>query len=312
MGLIFTDIPELEGSKTEIALANLSDIEPKFAALVEKRLAHLCELSDAVIDDGEDFDIIKSILLSMKSDGDTDDEDIISVNKDDAELLYSKVSLAERLILYRYVAQKFFVGHREDLLYRHLETGIQVKKEAADKIAYLKNSFNDEAYLKLSTVLKHPKAVYYNNTEDVCRAVSDGICEYCILPVEATGTKLPAFYGMMIKYGFLKCAEYEMITPDGYTRYSLLCKGRFFDKNERSSRLNQRLAEFMLNAEDTACLSDVLTACEFSRMRLRRIDTVGGLICVNLILDKSDIETFMTYVAIECPGMILLGIYKQI
>ena len=70
MGLIFTDIPELEGSRTEIVLANLSELEEKFEALVEQRLSHLCELSDAVIRDGEDFDIIKrerkvSILPSI-------------------------------------------------------------------------------------------------------------------------------------------------------------------------------------------------------------------------------------------------------
>ena len=67
MGLIFSDIPELEGSNTEISLANLSCLERHLEAVIEERLAHLFELSHEIVSDGEDEDIIKSIILSIKS-----------------------------------------------------------------------------------------------------------------------------------------------------------------------------------------------------------------------------------------------------
>ena len=66
MGLIYSDIPELYGSDTEICLSNLKRVEIELTEILEKRLAHLTELSDAIISDGEDLDVIKSILLSIK------------------------------------------------------------------------------------------------------------------------------------------------------------------------------------------------------------------------------------------------------
>ena len=311
MGLIFTDIPELYDSKTEIVLSNLSDIERNFETLVEKRLAHLSELSGAVISDGEDFDIIKSIFLSIRSGGGTDSENIIEENRRDADFIYSKVSLAERLILYKNVSADYFSRQRESITKDYISDARAVPSEATDKIAYLSNSFNDEAYIKLSGLLKHPRSVYCNSTEDICRAVIDGECEYCILPIEASGVKLSAFYRIILKCGLWKCAECEIKTPDGYTRYALLRHGRQLSKREKSSKHQTTFFEFLIDPNDTP-LSDVLCACEFCDMSLRRIDTINGLICIDVKIDKSDIETFMTYICVECQGTIPLGIYKQI
>ena len=312
MGLIFTDIPELEGSKTEIVLVNLSELESSFEALVEKRLAHLSELSDALICDGEDFDIIKSILLSIRRDGSAEDENVIEENKREAALLYSKVSLAERLILYRHVAESFFSEHRESLANRHISEEYIASADSADKIAYLSNPFNDEAYIRLSQSLKQPRAVYCHGAEEICRAVYDGGCEYCILPVEASGAKLSAFYGQIFKYGLWKCAEHEVKTPDGYTRYALLRRGRLAHKRERAPKAHGYFLEFLAPLDESASISDILAAAEFCRMKLRRIDTVNGRVCINLKIDKSDMETFMTYIATECPTITPLGIYKQV
>ncbi len=311
MGLIFTDIPELYDSKTEIALLNLSELERSFETLVEKRLAHLSELSGAVISDGEDFDIIKSILLSIRSGVSSDDENIIEENLRDADFIYSKVSLAERLVLYRNIAGDYFSRHRENVIANHASGTHAVSKDAMDKIAYLSNSFNDEAYIRLSTCLKHPRAEYFENTEDVCRAVFDGACEYCIFPIEASGVKLSAFYGLILKYGFWKCAEHEIKTHDGYTRYALLRRGRQISKRERLGKHQSVFWEFLIDPKDMP-LADILCACEFCNMKLRRIDTVNGLVCVDLKIDKADVETFMTYIATECQGVIPLGMYKQI
>ncbi len=311
MGLIFTDIPELYDSKTEIVLSNLSDLERSFEIFVEKRLGHLSELSRAVISDGEDFDIIKSIFLSIRSGGSTDSENIIEENQSDADFIYSKVSLAERLILYKNVTSDYFSQHRESITKDHISEARDVSDNAEDKIAYLSNSFNDEAYIKLSSCLKHPRSVYFDNSEDVCRAVIESECEYCILPIEASGVKLSAFYKLIIKCGFWKCAECEINTPDGYTRYALLRCGQQPAKREKSAKHHTAFFEFLIDPSDTQ-IADVLCACEFCNMTLRRIDTVDGFICIDAKIDKSDIETFLTYIYVECQGTIPLGIYKQI
>lgn len=309
MGLIYTDIPELEGSKTEIVLQNLSELEERFSTVVHRRLAHLCELSWAVISDGEDFDIIKNILQSMRSESEefSTEDDIVE------HLLYSQVSFAERLILYKRISEGFFSSHREALIQKRFSKIENINKDALDKIAYVRGYYNDQAYLKLGAGLKHARAVYFDTAEQVCSAVADGECEYCMLAVEANGAKLSHFYSMIRRCGFIKCAEYEMRTNDGYTRYALLRKESvIIDKGERGTRTHPKIFEFMLDADEGSSLSDVLIACEFCGMKLRRIDTVDNRICISMIMDKGDIQTLMTYIAVECPNIISLGIYKQI
>ena len=101
MGLIYSNIPELEGSNTEIALTNLSELESDLEILIEKRLAHLSELAKAIMIDGDDPDIIKSIILSIRSEGNADSEDIITENRHNVDAIFSKFSLIERLTIFQ-------------------------------------------------------------------------------------------------------------------------------------------------------------------------------------------------------------------
>lgn len=98
MGLIYSDIPELEGSNTEIALANLSSLELSLEELIEKRMAHLSELSDAILQDGGDPDVIKSIFLSIKSEGNADSGNIIDENKQEADFIFRSCRLPKEYL----------------------------------------------------------------------------------------------------------------------------------------------------------------------------------------------------------------------
>jgi hypothetical protein len=76
MGLINSDILELEGTDTATALTNLDSLERELDQLLERRIAHICELSDAIISDGGDEDVMKSIILSLRYDPDSEQEGI--------------------------------------------------------------------------------------------------------------------------------------------------------------------------------------------------------------------------------------------
>lgn len=312
MGLIFTDIPELEGSGTDIVLSNLYELEQKFEVLVEKRIAHICELANAIIEDGEELDIIKSILLSIRSDGKADSENIISENKRDADAIYGKMSLAERLILYRTIAKRIFQKMRDEILGREAVSSAIDREDASEKIAYLKNSHNDKAYIKLSQELSHPRAAYFESADDACRAVQSGECEFCMLPVETSDGRLSRFYELIIRYGLSKYAECEISSDEGYTRYALLCKGNFHSGRERLARSSNAYMELLLRNDGLSAVTDLLSVCEFCRMKLCRIDTFGDTLCPSFKISGADISTFMIYFIVEEPSVISLGIYKQI
>lgn len=320
MGLIYSDIPELEGSNTEIALANLSSLELSLEELIEKRMAHLSELSDAILQDGGDPDVIKSIFLSIKSEGNADSGNVIEENRHVADVMFSKLSLIERLAVFKETFSKMNSEKRKFFKQYWNSADVLADDESTDRIAYLKNSYNDMAYMQFASLLNSPRAAYFNSITDVCESVYNGSCEYCILPVETMEDgKLLSFYELILKYGFNICSVYELRSDKGFTRYALI--GRNFDLRNAGikSKARNRYLEFVVSENDS--ISDILIAAEFCGLKLRRIDTLnvsldknskGAYICPEFRVDGSDLQTFLAFLAIDISGIIPVGLYMQI
>ena len=321
MGLIYSDIPELEGSNTEVVLGNLSELEAELETLIEKRLAHLAELSSAIMRDGDDPDIIKSIILSIRSEGKADSGNVIDENRHAADAIFSKFSLVERLAIFKEAFGRMSADRKTMSRYFNRDFDFTVSEEASERIAYLKNSYNDVAYMQFSSLLNSPRAAYFGSVIDVCESVYNGSCEYCILPVETSSDgKLLSFYELILKYGFKIAAVYDLHGDGGYTRYALLGKKFTFYTTGLRSKARNRYFEFVLE-NDSMELEDLLCASSFCSMKLRRIDTlnVHGLksgsesyVCPVFRVDGSDMQTFLAFLAIDCPDFVPIGIYMQI
>ncbi len=323
MGLIFTNIPELEGSNTEIVLSNLTCLENELEVIAEKRMAHLCELAGAIVGDGEDLDIIKSIILSIRSEGLADSGNIIDENRSAADAMFGKISLIERLIVFKEIFEKIDLDkHSFDSLLC-VENASEAAQGAKDRIAYLKNSYNDIAYMQFSSLLHAPRASYFGSIADVCESVYNGECEFCILPIETSSDgRLISFYELIMKYGFKITAVYDLYgNGNDYTRYALLGRSFSFRDRELRKKARNRYFEFLIPSEDTVPLDDLLSATSFCRLKLRRIDTLNmrdddgtksAYTCPVLRTDGADIKTFLAFLAIDCPGFIPLGLYIQI
>ena len=322
MGLIYSDIPELEGSNTEIALANLSELERSLESLIEERLAHLIELSNAILIDGGDADIIKSIVLSIKSEGMADSGAIISENRHVADVIFSKLSMIERLTVFKEVLGRMSEENKNALKKLWEEYEPEPSEDASERIAYIKNSYNDTVFMQFSSLLDSPRAAYFGNVTDVCDSVYRGECEYCILPVETSSDgKLLSFYEIIFKYNFKLLAVYDLHGDSGYTRYALLGK-RFASKNSNiKSKARNRYFEFAISSNDNVRLDDILCAADFCSLKLRRIDTLNMradrtnkeiYFCPIFRVDGADMQTFLSFLAIDCTDFIPIGLYTQI
>ena len=255
MGLIYSDIPELEGSNTEISLTNLSDLERELELILEMRLAHLGELSSSILTDGGDIDIIKSIILSIKSEGKADSGEIISENRHVADVVFSKLALIERLTVFKEVFSKLSAENKLDLKSLWQSPAERLTEYSAERIAYIKNSYNDTAYMQFSTLLSSPKASYFTNVTDVCDSVYKGDCEYCILPVETSSDgKLLSFYELIFKYNFKIVSIYDLRTNSGYTRYALLSKRLGSQGSAIKTKTRNRYFEFAVSSGDNVKL----------------------------------------------------------
>lgn len=325
MGLFYSDIPELVGTDTEVTLANLRELEERLDEVLEERIAHLCELSHAIIRDGEEADVIKSIILSLKSEGYADPEKIISENFRAVEAVYSRLSLVERLILCENISSYFRDENRTAKKSPPNEEGIALSSSANERIAYLKNSYNDTAYIQFSTLMVSPRAAYFESITDVCESVFNGQCEYCILPVETSSDgKLSGFYDRILKYGFRILAVYDLESSDKKrnTRYALLSRGSASKNPRLRHRSKVRYFEFALECEEYPTLTDILAAADYCSLKLIRIDTLNcrdrekgkkvPLICPVFRADGADLNTFLTFLSIDCPDFLPIGIYTQV
>lgn len=324
MGLLYSDIPELVGSDTETVLENLSLLEADFEVILEKRLPHLCELAEAIIKDGGDPDIIKSIVLSIKSEGDADSGNIINENKHEADFIFSGVSVIERIFIFKQIFDHVSLDKKSLFKQLELEADSVVPLDAIDRVAYLQNSYTDTVYMEFSALLGNPRAAYFSSISDVCESVYNGNCEYCILPVETSAAgKLKSFYELIFKYGFKINAVFDLRGDKDYeyTRYALLSKRLSFKKLSGRTKARNRYLEFIVSDTDNLPVEDMLSAASYCSLKLRRIDTIStcadkdgvkNIICPVFRADGADLKTFLAFLKIDCPDFIPLGIYVQI
>ncbi len=316
MGLIFSDIPELEGTNTEIALTNLDSLEEELSRAFEKRLSHISELSRAIINDGGDIDLIKSIILSIRSDGGVDRDKVLSDNVHALVAIFSGISLTERLLIFQQIFNEI-----PSEKYRFTDRTNDISNDAIGRIAYVKNSYNDMVFAHFSSVLNDARASYYGDIGDMCESVINNVCQFCILPLETSRDgKLISFYELTIKYGLKINAEYDIYSDDsqGYTRYALLSKWGVPSTELKKTKKYCDYLEIAYSDTDNISLSDIILAASFFGLELESADTLilngndKKIFCMVLRSKNADIKTFLTYLSVDCPDMIFLGYYQRI
>ena len=316
MGLIFSNIPELEGTNTEIVLSNLSSLESQLRSVFERRIAHLCELAHAIINDGGDIDLIKNIIVSVRADGGIQNEDVCSENINEMTALFSKISLIERLEIFKQVFELISAEK-----YTFFDNSDYLSPDSMGRISYIQNSYNDAVFEHFATVLHDVKASYYDTVTDVCESVVSDKCQFCILPVETLKDgKLISFYDVIIKNGLKINAEYQLedISQNGYTRYALLSKSIMLPPNQNMHKENTKHLEVIYGDTDNISLDEFLIAADYFGLKSEAVDTfkiecLGNKkhFCVEFVASDADEKMFMTYLAVDCPDHLLLGLYQR-
>ncbi len=313
MGLLFSNIPELEGTNTEIALANLSVLEHDLGEMFEKRIAHLCELALSVIKDGGDIDLIKSIIVSIRPDDEINLTSVISDNISYLNSIFSEVSLIERIIIFRQVFDK--IPEKRISLFGDID---KYDFDTIGRIAYIQNSYNDLVYDCFSALLTDAKASYYDSVTDVCENILNGKCQFCILPIETSKDgKLTSFYDIILKHGLKINAEYNLYDKNGssFTRYALLATN-LLTLNQKTSK---KYIQIAYSDTENVSLKQFISAAEMFNLKLENADTLlinegseKKVFCLEFSSSDADIQTFITYLSVDCPDHIFIGLYQKI
>lgn len=308
--------PELGGAFSAIH-ANLSESDTRLCRLLECRLSHLDEWARTAAD-GEERDLLLQLLDSIHPDRDIPiPNDVPAENREALRLFYRDLSMSERLCLLRFLIER----RGSEPFADPVSEGFELSERAAEKIAYVQNTFSDNAYLQFSAELGRPRAAYFDSFSDVCEEVYNGICEYGILPIlhERDG-KLFRFYGLLQKYDLrivcacdVPCVERGGVTV---TRYALIRKTLPAPRGGTATHI-----ELSLPADGGFALCDLLQAARACDLTPVRLDTraVGdgdrpeeSAHQITLTLPDADLSPalFLAYLSLELPRCTVLGLYR--
>ena len=229
MSFLPTDIPDLRGYDSGVVLSNLSRLRTREERLGEQILAQLWELAGAVMQDAAgDPDTLTSILLALQSDREEPraipGQDVLPEYRTLLDRLRARDGLYARLVLYRYLDVRNPAGCCTVLPLRDVPPTVR------GRVAYMTGSLADKAFLRFSEWLPGCRAADARSFVDACEEVYNGLCQFCILPLEsAEEGRLAAFSRLIVRYGLQTIAVCD-VTQRGVngfrrTRFALLCAG---------------------------------------------------------------------------------------
>lgn len=130
------------------------------------------------------------------------------------------------------------------------------------RIACVKNDFNNSALARLSYAVTNSKPRFVSSFLESCEAVTDGECEFCILPIEnASDGRMLGFYSMIDRYELKICYACDIDDEQtGTVRYALLSRCCPEPAEKRKSEVF--IFEFSVISDNGAFMSDMLAVAE--------------------------------------------------
>lgn len=333
MPFLNTDIPELSGFDTGVCLSNLNTLSIRSGRIHESILAVLAELTEAIVRDaGGDPDTVDSILLSLQSPQDDGEdggipphllEQLAPVNRELVRRMLCPSGLYMRLLVYALIAEKM-PGYTRPMATSPLPSTVR------GRVAYMPGSFADKAYLQLTRAVKNPRAAMTASFVDACEEVHDGLCEFCILPLENNHSgRLSAFTRLIIRYRLQVVAvcDLENGAAGQTTRFALLREAREGIPSSPITESNRENLLFeLIHLTQTPALTELLLAAQFCGLSLCRVDTLPQFDELELMTEDSeamatacvfsvadgDLAVFRRFLALEAPENIDIGLYTII
>ena len=306
-----------EYSPEDIILSNLRENAKRLDALEEQELSHLCDLAAEMLSMGDLQEILVSLPdhkpQSYEGSGDSLPENIPLLDTLHACARAKQALLLSDKLCTALTEKK---GLTTDAIFWDFES---VSKDSAVRIVYPKSNYTDSAYLAFSRLLGEPQATYTHSFVSACEEVYNGICDFCILPLEnSTEGTLVGFLKLIAKFE-LKIAATCDIESHGegrLTRFALLRKNLlpFLLEDERD-----RHFDLLIPNDPPFKLSELLSAAAFFGISAKAITFLPGDleekdagIYVSLRTQNARLNAFLLYLSMELPNNVPIGLYPNI
>lgn len=192
---------------------------------------------------------------------------------------------------------------------------------AHSKISFIKNKYNDLAFERFSRFVSHAKADYATSFKESCENVTDGLCEYCILPItSSTDGRLMSFYSLIDRYDLKICAVTDIEDEEASKTVRYACVGKTcIDRFEKKNSKNDIIFEFCTIDTTTDVLPLLLLCAKEANAEIVNVDSIPVEYSSHLqkfffsfkIPSQSSLF-FRLLTAITQENFTPIGIYKEI
>lgn len=305
-----------EYSPEDVILSNLCENTRRADMLKEQELAHLRELAAEIISAGELQEILAS-LPDRRLPTQNPAKETLLQNRETLSSL-SKITRTHRAVLLSDALYSLLSSEKGLTLDAFFSDALDSLEIPSPHIVYPKSVYADSAYLCFSKHLHEPHAVYTHSFIAACEEVFNGLCDYCILPLEnSTEGTLAGFLRLIVRYD-LKIAATCAIESHGegkVTVFALLRKTILpFLASETDF-----VFSFTTPQERSFELSELLGAATFFGVRLLTVsflpdDTVekSNLVYLSFSAQEKNLSAFLLYLAMEAPQYTPVGLYPNI
>ena len=276
MRRLVSDMKIVKNDKDAVIDENISALDQKQRALFEERLAHLEERlrfagkpvfdeEDAEAEGGELLTLDK-YLSSKKAaalpEGAAEDSEELSY-------LFKNFDRFDRLFYIGQLARKY--PSRIPTLTPKKDDG-GMASGIPPAITYVKSRGADDAYLAFAAQLPALPAVYAEDFSAACEAVYYEKSRYAILPLENSADgRLLGFYNLIGRYELKIVYTCDVTDPDGIERSRFALCAKDFEAAEDGDTL---CYELYFPSRSGEGLAAILTAAEYYRLTVRRIDSI--------------------------------------
>lgn len=282
-------------------LGAASEIKTKRAALCEKTLSYISEIAEVLIDEAGDDEIFfrddafirrYHAVTAFKN-----ESSAAQYNKADVNAVEKQLSEAEKVLLCLRLTDILGISGIDG-------SGTffdDPPKTSGETVSCVKSRLTDDAYIAFSSEMKSPRVSYESDLNEVCQSVLYGKTAYGIIPASNSGT-------LFAKYGLKTARRITLDGQDGVKTAFLLVKK---DVDIPKSTENT-LFEFMI--EDIESINGIMTALEICNIDPARISYSANEKTLNATvrINEDGFCGFLTYLSLNYPDFITVGIYKEL
>lgn len=200
------------------------------------------------------------------------------------------------------------------------ESFVSVAAGSHEKIAVVRNNYNNMALERFSEVIPRAKGVYFPTFEECCEAVAEEKCEFAIVPIEDNADgRMFGFYSLLDRFGLSIQAVCSVETETKTVKYALAGRNPFCRELEKSLSDKTRFFEFSIIDDPPNLIPDLFLAASLCKARIRKTASIS--ISYNdmtrfffsfEIGRSTEVTTLLTYLWLEYPEYSPIGIYREI